>query len=235
MKRILLCLFGYILLTGCASPVTYVERGDEWTSFKSDESPNTKLFSPGDILIVLDAGHGGKDSGAKSTSAPLTLEKNLNLKTAQYVNYYLKKFGFQTALTRNDDTFIPLDKRAGFANSLGSQLFVSIHFNSAKSQKAEGVEIFYYKSQKDSERTKESKLLGENIMTHIEMMTHSKSRGVKHGDYAVVRETLMPAILIEGGFMTNKNEMQNLRDDIYLKKLAWGIASGVREYVLGAN
>ena len=61
--------------------------------------------------------------------------------------------------------------------------------------------------------------------------TKAKSRGVKHGNYAVIRKTLMPAILIEGGFVTNEAELQNLKDPVYLKRLAWGIVKGIEEYL----
>jgi N-acetylmuramoyl-L-alanine amidase len=192
-----------------------------------------KQFSSGKEapLIVIDAGHGGKDDGAQSKFGNKSLEKNLNLTTAMYVRYYLKQFGFRTALTRSDDTFVPLKKRASWANDIGSTLFVSVHYNSAPSEKAEGIEVYYFKSDENPSRTKESTTLGNNVMDSIINMTGAKSRGVKHANFAVIRETSMPAILVEGGFLSNANDAKNIDNDIYKRKLAWGIATGIKSYL----
>ena len=138
--------------------------------------------------------------------------------------------GYQTAMTRKDDTFVSLDGRAQFANGLKPVLFVSIHFNSAPAVKAEGVEVFYYRSDQNKERSAISKLLAENILNKIISNTDAKSRGVKHGNLAVIRKTTMPAVLVEGGFLTNETEYQKLKDVSYIRRLMWGIAQGIQTF-----
>lgn len=187
------------------------------------------------VLIVIDPGHGGNDVGTQSISRPRYQEKSLNLVTANFVNHFLQEMGYRTAMTRCQDVFISLDKRAQFANNEEATLFVSIHYNSAPSAEAKGIEVYYYQSKEDKWRTAKSKQLAHTILKHTIRQTHAPSRGVKHGNYAVIRETQMPAILIEGGFVTNDEEMQNLKDPNYLKKLAWGVAKGIDEYIKKNN
>ena len=134
-------------------------------------------------------------------------------------------------MTRSDDTFVPLKKRASWANDIDSKIFVSVHYNTAPNEKAEGIEVYYYKSDDNSNRTKESQSLGNDVMDGILKMTGAKSRGVKHANFAVIRETTMPAILVEGGFLSNANDVKNIDNDVYLRKLAWGIAAGIKSYL----
>ena len=149
---------------------------------------------------------------------------------------FLRKMGYQTILTRADDFFVPLDLRANFANSNNATVFVSVHYNSAPSKSAEGVEVYYYDNGDiNDSRSKESKLLAESVLGHIVKSTECRSRGVKHGNFAVIRETKMPAILVEGGFVTNEKELGKLRDPDYLKTVAGSIAIGVRDYLSKMN
>lgn len=186
-------------------------------------------------LIVIDPGHGGEDDGTKSLIKPIFLEKYLNLTTAKYLAAYLEQMGYQTIMTRYDDTFIPLKARAQFANERRPLLFVSVHYNAATSAQAQGVEVFYYKSEDNKSRTHTSKSLASSILGEVLLLTGAPSRGVKHGNYAVIRETDMPAVLIEGGFLTNTEEYLKLKQVDYLKKVAWGIAVGINKFVLGAS
>jgi N-acetylmuramoyl-L-alanine amidase len=183
------------------------------------------------IIVMLDAGHGGEDFGTHSLGNPRYQEKYLNLSTTQLVKNFLQQFGYEVLMTRTDDTFIALDKRALFANEQKPRLFVSIHFNSAPSTDAEGIEVFYYKNEEDKQRMNKSKVLAQAILDKTIQNTKAKSRGVKHGNYAVIRETKMPAVLIEGGFLTNTSEMEKIKNAAYLKSLALGIAQGVQDYL----
>lgn len=195
----------------------------------------TSLLKPPLLLqnffIVLDPGHGGHDVGTQSILKPRYEEKSLNLVTAQFVKDFLQQLGYQVFMTREDDTFISLDKRSQLANEKKPTLFVSIHYNSAPSAEAQGIEVFFYQSKDKKERTLKSKRLAQAILKNVLAHTKAKSRGVKQANYAVIRETHMPAVLVEGGFMTNEAELQNLKDPTYLKKLAWGIVRGIEEYV----
>ncbi|WP_213158179.1 N-acetylmuramoyl-L-alanine amidase [Parachlamydia sp. AcF125] len=179
-------------------------------------------------LIVIDAGHGGDDAGAEATNYT---EKHLNLATARLLRVYLKQLGYSTAMTRDADFFVSLDKRASFANSKNPVLFVSLHYNSAPNKKAEGIEVYYYHSEKDKKRTTQSKILANSVLEKVIQATSAKSRGIRAGNFAVIRETHMPAILVEGGFLTNEKEVKNIKDPVYLKKLAWGVAQGIAQYL----
>lgn len=182
------------------------------------------------ISIVIDPGHGGKDLGTHSRRPPYQ-EKYLTLTTAYMLRNYLQQFGYEVILTRKNDVFVALDKRAEFANERNPRLFVSLHYNSAPNKQAEGIEVYYYRTSADAKRTKLSKRLAQSINKSIMKQTGAKSRGVKAGDLAVIRQTKMPAVLVEGGFLTNESEMTKLKSAVYLKKIALGIAQGIREYI----
>lgn len=181
--------------------------------------------------IVLDPGHGGHDIGTQSISKPRYQEKSLNLVTAKFVRDFLQQLGYQVLMTREEDKFVSLDKRAKIANERNPTLFVSIHYNSAPSAEAQGIEVFFYQSKDNKERSLKSKRLAQAVLKNILAETEAKSRGVKQGNFLVIRQTTMPAILVEGGFVTNEAELQNLKDPTYLKRLAWGIVRGIEEYL----
>ncbi|NGX27516.1 MAG: hypothetical protein K940chlam6_01453, partial [Chlamydiae bacterium] len=124
----------------------------------------------------------------------------------------------------------PLGTRVSLANRRPSSLFVSIHYNSAASPVAKGIEVYYYA--KGSQKRKEkSKQLATSVINQMIRQTNAKSRGVKPGNFQVIRETTMPGILIEAGFITNGEERKQLSTQTYLDKLAKGIALGVDQFV----
>lgn len=181
--------------------------------------------------IVIDAGHGGKDTGTLSEKLGYE-EKKLTLTTSRMVRNYLEELGYETVMTREYDTYVPLTSRAELANSLKAHLFVSIHYNHCPSVEADGVEIFYYKDEKNpkADRLVQSKKLGEIVMSRIVKHTGAYGRGIKTANFAVIRETKMPAILIEAGFLSNPSEREKIKDPQYLRYLAWGIAKGIDSY-----
>ncbi len=179
--------------------------------------------------IVIDAGHGGKDQGAKSPHVKDMIEKDLTLSTAKLLDRYLTQLGYETIMIRTGDVFIPLDARAEFANANTPDLFVSVHYNSAPNKSAHGIEVYYYKE--ENERSESGKALAKVVLDNVLSSTHAKSRGIKHGNFAVIRETRMPAILIEAGFLTNREESKLIEDPYYRNRLARGLAQGIREYL----
>jgi N-acetylmuramoyl-L-alanine amidase len=185
-------------------------------------------------VIVIDPGHGGEDLGTNSLKKPKYQEKTLTLTTAFMLRTFLQQMGYQNiVMTRTDDVFIALPKRASLANDRKPTLFVSVHYNSAPSTEADGIEVYFYRSDENKTRTQSSKKLAQAILDKVIANTQAKSRGVKHGNFAVIRETTMPAVLIEGGFLTNPEERQKLKDSQYLKQLAWGVAQGIDQYLKG--
>ncbi|MBA3958116.1 MAG: N-acetylmuramoyl-L-alanine amidase [Parachlamydiaceae bacterium] len=227
-------------LTACSQPVYYVTRPVSnptyeqvvvSTPVKVNEPVKTPVKRKAKALIVVDAGHGGKDLGAESDATPKYQEKILTLSTARMLKTYLEQLGHTVIMTRDSDVFIALDDRADFANKRKPAAFVSVHFNTAPNKEAEGIEVFYYRSDTDKIRSATSKILAQDVLKRSLEQTQAKSRGVKHGNLAVIRETKMPAILIEGGFLTHATEVQKLKNANYLKQLAWGIAQGVDDFV----
>lgn len=205
-----------------------------WQTAQESTSNTTKIKPPlfvQNVTIMIDPGHGGHDIGTQSISKPRYQEKSLNLVTAKFVNEFLQQLGYRVLITREKDKFVSLEKRASMANEQKPTLFVSIHYNSAPSAEAQGVEVFFYQAKEMKERTLKSKRLAQAVLKNILAETQAKSRGVKHGNFLVIRQTTMPAILVEGGFVTNEAEMQNLKDPTYLKRLAWGIVRGIEEYL----
>jgi N-acetylmuramoyl-L-alanine amidase len=112
----------------------------------------------------------------------------------------------------------------------GPFFFVSIHYNSSPSPEAHGIEIFYH-SGSDNKKAKQSREVAASVLKELVSQTHALSRGVKNGNFHVIRETTMPAILVEGGFMTNIIERSNLRDKKYLDQIAKGVALGIDKHL----
>lgn len=178
-------------------------------------------------LVILDPGHGGTDEGAKVQSV---MEKRIALTTALMTKKQLEALGYRVIMTRSRDTFLALAHRVEIANKAKAALFVSIHYNSSPNPAAKGIEIYYYDARGEN-RTRASKRLANLILHQVVDQTEAHSRGVRRGNFYVVRETSMPAVLVEGGFMTNYDERFNLKDRKYLEKIAKGIAQGVHNFL----
>jgi len=177
-------------------------------------------------LIVIDPGHGGFDIGAEVETVK---EKALALQTAILVKQYLHDKGYRVILTRSRDVFVSLKKRTAIANDTKSKLFVSIHFNAFKGTDVKGIEIYYY-NRGSKWRQDASKKLAQAVLSGLIATTHTASRGIKTGNFHVIRETNMPAILIEGGFLTNQQERNNLKDKKYVEKMARSISDAIDKY-----
>ena len=184
-----------------------------------------------DITVVIDPGHGGKDSGAVAEDK--TTEKSLTLRLAPRVEAMLRAKGYNVIMTRSTDEFIALSERAAIANRNNADIFVSIHFNSAGSASPYGIEVLYA-SENDVELKKnagDQTLLAKEVLNAVLRETGANSRGIKNRpELAVLRRTNMTACLIEGGFMSNPAELQKLKNDSYLDKLAMGIVTGIENY-----
>lgn len=181
-------------------------------------------------LIILDAGHGGLDRGAK-IKYPYVEEKRLTLSAINATKKYLEQLGYRVVLTRSKDYFVPLSKRVDIANTSNGELFVSIHFNSCPNKVANGIEIYFFNSLENKSKTKNSKNLAHCVLTDVCKNTSAKSRGVRKGHFYVIRETKMPAILVEAGFLTNPQERDNIRKPSYIEKISLGIVEGIEDFI----
>ncbi len=189
----------------------------------------TLLNSPNAPTIVIDVGHGGTDRGARG-HVPYCEEKKLCLLTARLVRQYLDQLGYHVVMTRNTDNFIPLPKRVEIASQADANIFVSVHFNSSRSPDAKGIEVFFCDSKENKVRSNASKKLADAILSRVVRRTSASSRGVKKGNFYVIRETSMPAVLVEGGFISNPKERALLKSRDYQEKIAQGIADGIDQY-----
>ena len=148
--------------------------------------------------IVIDPGHGGFDRGGiPSQRVPekiMTLDVSLRLKPL------LEKAGYKVVMTRNTDVFVPLGTRVAMANSYPNSIFVCIHFNSATRSGANGIETYFYST--------ESAPLAASIHSAVVGAAPSENRGVRRRGYFVLRKTIVPAVLVECGFLTNPTEAQ---------------------------
>jgi N-acetylmuramoyl-L-alanine amidase len=201
------------------------------TSFAiPDSGPIASALNSGTgPTVVIDAGHGGNDQGAKAKN-PYCEEKRLSLSTARLVKKYLDQLGYHVIMTRNTDAFVPLSRRVEIAKQSDAEIFVSIHFNSSRSPAASGIEIFFNDSKEEKRRAHLSKRLADSILTRVLRRTEAHSRGVKKGNLYVIRETSMPAVLLEGGFISNPEERANLKSYEYQEKIARGVSDGIDYY-----
>ncbi|MBH8597193.1 MULTISPECIES: N-acetylmuramoyl-L-alanine amidase [unclassified Thermoactinomyces] len=172
--------------------------------------------------MVIDPGHGGKDSGA--TGFGLN-EKDVVLELSKKINDHFGKYQDVTvSLTRWDDRFIELNERADFANKRNCDLFISIHNNSA-SPSANGFESYIHPNASSSTVRYQDEI-HKHIMQYLtQYQIHD--RGKKQANFAVLRETSMPAILLENLFISNQRENELLRDSSFLDGLANAIVEGV--------
>lgn len=190
-------LIAAIWLTGCAGTVKDTSR----------------TFTK----VVLDAGHGGHDSGA--TSRYSGSEKDLALDVVMRLQPKLQAAGLETTLTRGSDTFIPLDERAHISNRQNNVIFVSVHFNSSPNSAARGSEVYY--------KSRVSERIARNILNQITAIPGANSRGVKTANFRVIKKAEYPAVLVECGFVTNPIEGRRCATGAYRDSLAEAIARGI--------
>ena len=260
-----------IRLEVCTNPrELYVNGVKQWLSFPVINQNGQTLISRFDLAktiepalrptmisnlrpfqtVVLDAGHGGQDGGGHSTTG---LEKAYTLDVIRDLKSLLEAKGLRVILTRNDDTYLPLESRADRANQTADSILVSIHFNSSTDASATGLEVFSMTprgaaSTGDFTTTADQfkQMPGNDFedagfalatCVHHSLLGHlpESDRGVKRARFAVLRLTHSPAILVEGGFLTNPAESQRINDTAWRETLADAIATGVQSYQNIAN
>jgi N-acetylmuramoyl-L-alanine amidase len=195
-------------------------------------------------LVVLDPGHGGQDSG---TIKPGILEKELALDVAHRAERFLQLQGVATLLTRVGDTYVSLADRAALANAQRNCVFISIHFDDATRLAATGVETYYaahqisnstsvaswlpFLPQTSSESANvESQSLATFIQEALVKRTQAVNRGTSAQQFYVIANVRHPAVLVEGGFLTNAAEMNKIATGDYREEIAAAISDGVMRY-----
>jgi N-acetylmuramoyl-L-alanine amidase len=197
--------------------------------------------------VVIDPGHGGIDDGTKYFGLA---EKTVTLDVGQRLERILKGLGVATVMTRRQDVYVSLPERAEIANlaadANSNVIFISIHFNQSSVESVDGIETYYADKKIPPpmdwtwigffDRPEDEELdRGENLAAAVQsaMITRMMvtNRGIKSRSLFVTRHTRMPAVLVEGGFLSNKAENQMLRDDMYRDRIAQGLAAGVLSYI----
>ena len=195
--------------------------------------------------VILDAGHGGHDSGA---TGPLGKEKDAALDVVLRAKKLLEESGYNVRLTRSSDIFVPLEKRPGLANKYPNAIFISVHFNKSKTIGGTGIETFAlaprgvpsmdeanlsysdFKQYAGHERDAENIALA--TATHSSMLRHLRlfDRGIKRARFVVIRDLQIPGVLLEGGFMNHPVDGRQIAQSAFRQSFATAILEGVNRY-----
>ena len=175
--------------------------------------------------VVIDPGHGGPDPGAIGIGG--IRETDVVLEVSKIVKNLLSEKGVKVSLTRTNDVDLDLPPRVSIANNTDADIFVSIHANASRGKRRDinGLETFYYRGWR-------GRLLAKRIQKQIlRVSPGSPDRGVKQGRFYVIKNTMMPAVLVEIGFLTGRLDARRLEKITHRKRLAYAIAKGILEYL----
>jgi N-acetylmuramoyl-L-alanine amidase len=195
-------------------------------------------------VICLDPGHGGKDSGKTERH---NYEKTYVMLLADDVADLLKHEGFKVFLTRDRDEFIELPDRSLIARRHAADLFVSLHYNGLEDASIRGLEVFcltpagmnssnegggrgFRAPELGNQHDDHNVLLAYDMQKSITAAVPLEDRGMKRSRFEVLRDAAMPAILIEGGFMSNSSDAKNIYDAAFRKRMAKAIVNGILAY-----
>ena len=245
MKRVIrnvLGIAGLLLMIASLVWISFHQekRPPAYRESKATQPQTSKPFA----VVVLDPGHGGEDSGAMCGGV---MEKDLTLDIARRIDRLLDSEGVATLMTRLGDSYVSLAERAAFGNRSKESIFISIHFNEDNKPVASGVETYYATHQINSGSTfaswlpffsrppsnspkPESQSLASFIQEALVARTRSVDRGTQAKQFFVIANVTSPAVLIECGFITNKDELSKLVSEDYRDQLAAAVADGVLRY-----
>ncbi len=205
-----------------------------------------KIKNAGPVrTVVLDAGHGGHDSGATGRRGT---EKEAALDVVLRAKRMLEAQGYTVRLTRSRDVFIPLEQRAAFANKFPDAIFVSVHFNKSKTGTASGIETFalaprgvpsmdeqnfsYSDLKQHAGHARDPENIALATAMHSSMLRHMRlfDRGIKRARFVVIRDVKIPGVLLEGGFMNHPVDGQLIASSSFRDAFAKAIVDGVNRY-----
>lgn len=224
---------GLVVLGGC---LTFVIAPDE---DREIDRRVAQALNPGLLTVVLDPGHGGRDDGAKVRGL---VEKDLTLDVALRAEKLFQTYGFPTVLTRRDDSRVGLSARAEIGNRYENSVFISIHFNQSGHSPASGVETFYatekigpdnpwswvgFFNSPEIPDADDGEALAGYIQAALVSRTEAQNRGIMPRPLHVVRRVRAPAVLVEGGFLSNAFDARLISTPEYRDRLAAAIVEGV--------
>ncbi len=227
---VLVILFIVIIKVGASSgendPLSYIPCIGSPAAYLQAVSVTAAQKESTKRCIVVDAGHGGKDSGAIGNGDQY--EKDINLEIALKVEEKLKEKGYTVVMTRRTDEFISLGDRANLSNSIQADLFIAIHQNSLENDTVtSGVETWYLPKDAYSEG------LATCVQEAVAEATGARSIGIKSEvSMFVNRETTAPSVLLETGFVTTPSELEKLISDEYQDKIAEGVVDGIEKFFM---
>src|SRR6058998_1453614 len=241
--RNILALSGLLLMMASFVWIQFRQTERAKSAAEPRESKAARPPSPF-AVVVLDPGHGGQDSGAMCGGV---LEKDLTLDVARRIDRLLDSEGIATLMTRLGDTYVSLADRAAFANRVRNCIFVSIHFNEDNKPVASGVETYYAAHQitagsflaswlpflwrplSDSPNA-ESQNLARFVQEALVARTRAVDRGTQARQFFVIANVTSPAVLVEGGFLTNKEDISKIASEDYRDQIAAAVADGILHY-----
>jgi N-acetylmuramoyl-L-alanine amidase len=184
--------------------------------------PPVPAIPQGQVVVVIDPGHGGRDPGAIGIGG--LREKDINTTISARVQQRLAAAGITVLMTRNGDQWVDLQPRADYANDVGADVFVSIHANAISMSRPDvnGLETYYYSS---------GDRLARSIHNRVLQNTDLSDRGVRQARFYVLRHTSMPAVLVETGFVTGSVDAARFRNPAAVNQIADSIAQGVLDYL----
>jgi N-acetylmuramoyl-L-alanine amidase len=172
-------------------------------------------------VVAIDAGHGGRDMG--TTGPTGLLEKDVTLDIAQRVRELLVRAGVRVVMTRETDAYVDLTDRPRTARQQGATVFVSIHGNASVRSSSNGSETYYL--------TPQSLALAQMVQEELARIAGLSNRGVKTANFLVLRESDIPAVLVEVGYLSNPEEETRLRAEALRQRLAEAITRGVQRFL----
>ena len=190
-----------------------------FASCSSVETSSVKNTAHTFTTVVVDAGHGGKETGAfRRYGGP---EKSANLDVALRLAKKLRESQFKTVMTRSSDVFIPLETRAAIGRAQKNSIFVSIHFNDSPKRRIRGFETYY--------RSPAAYPLAQRIQQRLLTIRGAANRGVRTANFRVLRKATYPSVLVECGFLSNRTEGGEASTAGYREQLADKIAEAIVE------
>ncbi|MBO5897152.1 MAG: N-acetylmuramoyl-L-alanine amidase [Clostridia bacterium] len=235
MKKLYLLIIPLVI---CSIIFTSSFRFDDYKNVKAYTNPSSAMPT-----IIIDPGHGGFDGGALTNDG--YPEKNINLRISLYLKAVLELWGYNTVITRDCDTSLEdeglqtirqrkksdIYNRMALMESIDNAIFISIHQNHYSVERYSGAQVFYSRSFSET-----SSSLAESIQESIvSMLQPDNTRLVKEcGDSVyLMYNAVKPAVLVECGFLSNNKEAELLKTDEYNRKMAFCIASGIQDFILG--
>lgn len=197
---------------------------------------SSSVSTSASYTVVIDAGHGGFDSGKVGVDG--TLEKDVNLIIAKKLEQLLKSADIHVIMTRSSDMGLyeesssnkkrqDMNARAALMNNADADCIVSIHQNSYSLQSIDGAQVFYYTGSKEGEQLASS--IQNSLITRADPSNHRREKS--NSSYYLLKNASAPIVIVECGFLSNWEESKKLVDDAYQQKLAWAIHLGILQYL----